>query len=222
MTGLVLTTLDWVPEFARGHVRDLRVRWALEEASLAYTVTTTPFDSPESRLPFQPFAQVPWLTDGGVTIFESGAILLYLGELNSILMPKGPADKANVLAWVLAAVNSLEPPVFMATFFRDEPAKKDSPGRVRLERFMRGRLSRLEAVVSKRDWLAGAFSIADILMVDALRLLDGTTELSTFPACQDYTARAMARPAFRKAYRDQMAHFQEADLQRMTEKVRTT
>lgn len=222
MSGLVLTTLDWVPEFARGHVRDLRVRWALEEAALAYTVMTTPFDNAAVRLPFQPFAQVPWLTDGDVTVFESGASLLYLGELNSVLMPKKPADKANVLAWVLAAANSLEPPVFMATFFADEPARQDSPGRARLERFMRGRLNRLEAVISERDWLAGAFSIADILMVDALRLLDRTKELSTFPACQEYTACAMARPAFQKAYRDQMAHFQEADLQRMTEKERTT
>lgn len=159
MSRLILTTLDWVPAFARGHVRDLRVRWALEEASLPYTMATTPFCEAEARLPFQPFAQVPWLTDGDVTIFESGAILLYLGERNTALMPTGQADRANALAWVFAAANSVEPPVFAATFFADNPAGTDSPGRARLERFMRGRLKRLEAVIRDRDWLAGAFPL---------------------------------------------------------------
>ncbi len=83
MADLILTTLDWVPEFPRGYVRDLSIRWALEEADLPYSVATTPFDDTEVRLPFQPFAQVPWLSDGNTTLFETGAILLHLGELRS-------------------------------------------------------------------------------------------------------------------------------------------
>lgn len=107
---LVLTTLDWVPDFPRGYVRDLRIRWAPEEARLTYRIATTPFDDSEARLPFQPFAQVPWLTDGEVTVFETGAILLYLAERSDVLIPTDRQGHAKVMAWLFAALNSVEMP----------------------------------------------------------------------------------------------------------------
>jgi glutathione S-transferase len=211
MTDFVLTTLDWVPEFPRGYVRDLLIRWALEEAGFPYRVETTPFETPEARLPFQPFAQVPWLSDGEVTLSESAAILLFLGERSEKLMPTDPQGRATALQWTLAAANSVEPPIFGSLFFRDDDTR--SSGREALEAFMHRRLDRLDAALAERDWLAGRFSVADIFMINALRLLDGTA-LEPHPACRAYVERATARPAFRKAHDNQIAHFEEADTLR--------
>src|SRR5690349_20119568 len=109
MSELILTTYDWVPEPPRGFVRDLRVRWALEEAGLPYRVATTPFGSRgPDHLAHQPFAQVPWLTDGEISIFESGAILLHLGGLSEKLMPASPGGRADATSWLFAALNSVE------------------------------------------------------------------------------------------------------------------
>jgi len=119
MSDLILTTYDWVPEPPRGFVRDLRVRWALEEAGLAYRVVSTPFrDRGPDHFAAQPFGQVPWLTDGDVTIFESGAILLHLGEKSAALMPRDPRGRAEVLAWVIAALNSVDLPCQPWALFR--------------------------------------------------------------------------------------------------------
>ncbi|MEJ6393486.1 glutathione S-transferase family protein [Gymnodinialimonas sp. 2305UL16-5] len=212
MTDLILTTLDWVPDSPRGYVRDLLIRWALEEAYLPYRVETTPFDTPEERLPFQPFAQVPWLTDGDVTLGESAAILLYLGDRSEVLMPSDPQGRAKVMQWTFAAANSVEPAIFGTLFFgKDDPS---SPGRNALEAFMKRRLERLDAVLAERDWCADQFSVADIFMTNALRLLDGHDILDRHPACRAYVERATARRAFQKAYSDQIAHFEAADAVR--------
>src|SRR6195952_5743713 len=104
MGDLILTTFDWVPEMARGYVRDLRVRWALEEAGFPYRVESTPFrDRNIEHFSHQPFGQVPWLTDGNISIFESGAILLHLGEISDKLMPIAPRGRSDVKAWLFAA-----------------------------------------------------------------------------------------------------------------------
>src|SRR5215475_6700434 len=109
MADLILTTYDWVPEPPRGYVRDLRVRWALEEGGLPYRVASTPFRTREpEHLAHQPFGQVPWLTDGDISIFESGAILLYLGERSRKLMPTDPRGRNETMEWVFAALNSVE------------------------------------------------------------------------------------------------------------------
>ena len=109
MADLTLTTFDWVPEMPRGYVRDLRVRWALEEAGLPYRVESVPFgDRKPAHFAHQPFGQVPWLTDGDISIFESGAILLHLGELSSALMPADPRGRSEAMEWVFAALNSVE------------------------------------------------------------------------------------------------------------------
>jgi glutathione S-transferase len=214
MSDLTLTTWDWVPEEPRGYVRDLRVRWALEEAELPYRVESI---SPKERgrhLAHQPFGQIPWLTDSKVSIFESGAILLYLGEHSQALMPTEPGTRAEALSWVIAALNSMEPPflAWVALSLANDPFTSD--GAKAIASSCDKRLQHLETVLAKREWLAGGFSAADILMTEALRLFDGSDVLAEFPACRDYVARATARPAFRKAHADQLAHFVAEDVRR--------
>lgn len=212
MPDLILTTFDWVPEPPRGYVRDLRVRWALEEVGLPYTVQSTPFkDRSAEHFAHQPFGQVPWLTDGDISIFESGAILLYLGGLSGKLLPQDPRGRSDVIQWVFAALNSVEMASLPLSFYRFTHDTAETPARKLMDAFLRARLQHMEKVLAGREWLAGAFSIADILMADVLRLVGRFGGLADFPACSAYAARATARPAFQKAYADQMAHFAAAD-----------
>ena len=212
MGDLVLTTYDWVPELPRGYVRDLRVRWALEEAGLSYRIETTPFrDRGAAHLAHQPFGQVPWLTDGDLCIFESGAVLLHLGSLSPMLMPTDARGRSETLEWTLAALNSVEAAVmpWVLLVFGEEP--HDSSAWKQFHGFLKLRLDRLEPVLAGREWLAGDFSVADILMADVLRLADRFDGLEGYAACTSYLARATARPAFKKALADQLAHFAAAD-----------
>ncbi|MBD0273922.1 MAG: glutathione S-transferase family protein [Acetobacteraceae bacterium] len=213
MSGLVLTTFDWVPETPRGFVRDLRVRWALEEAGLPYRVEGVPFRARGAgHFARQPFGQVPWLTDGDLSIFESGAILLHLGERSGALMPADPRGRSEAVGWLFAALNSVEMASLPWSLSRFAGDAEDTPGWKRLDGFLEARLRHLEPVLAGRGWLAsGAFSVADILMADVLRLVDRFGGLAAYPACRAYVARATARPAFAKAHADQMAHFAAAD-----------
>jgi len=212
MAELVLTTYDWVPDAPRGYVRDLRVRWALEEAGLPYRVESTPFKDrgPEHRA-HQPFAQVPWLTDGDLTIFESGAILLHLGEMSEKVMPTDRPARSECKEWIFAALNSMEMASLPWSLFHFM-GQTDGQMFAFFDNWVKDlRVKRLEAVLAKREWLAGSFSVADILMVDVLRLVDRFNGLNAAPICKAYVERATARPAFQKAYADQMAHFTAAD-----------
>jgi len=212
MADLVLTTYDWVPETPRGFVRDIRVRWALEEAGLPYRVESTPFRGRGAEhFAHQPFGQVPWLTDGDISIFESGAILLHLGERSDALMPADPHGRSQVIEWLFAALNSVEAASLPWSLFMFSGDTAETPGRKHLDGFLKARLKHMEAVLAGREWLAGSFSIADILMADVLRLVDRFDGLATHPACRDYVARATVRPSFVKAHADQIAHFAAAD-----------
>ena len=212
MADLTLFTFDWVPELPRGYVRDVRVRWALEEAGLPYRVTGVPFrDRGAEHLAHQPFGQVPWLTDGDISIFESGAILLHLGERSDALMPADPRGRDEAIEWLFAALNSVEMASLPWTFFKFTGDTGDTPGGKWLDDFLKIRLQRLEPVLAGREWLAGSFSVADILMADVLRVVDRFDGLAKNPACRGYVARATARPAFVKARADQIAHFAAAD-----------
>ena len=212
MSDLVLTTYDWVPDLPRGYVRDLRIRWALEEAGLDYRVASTPFrDRGATHFEHQPFGQVPWLTDGERSVFESGAILLYLAERSEVLMPSDPDGRAAVVEWLFAALNSVEMAVLPWTIYHFVGDAEKTPGRQHLDDFLQLRLDRLEPVLADRDWLTGAFSAADIAMSDVLRLVDRFDGLAAHPACKAYVDRAISRPAFTKAHADQMAHFAKAD-----------
>jgi len=211
MTELILTTFDWVPEVARGYVRDVRVRWALEEAGLAYRVASVPFKARNAEhFAQQPFGQVPWLTDGDISIFESGAILLHLGQRSDALMPADPRARSAVTEWLFAALNSVEMASLPWSIFVFAGHTGETPGWTRFDTFLKGRLQHLEPILAEREWLAGRFSVADIAMADVLRLVDRFDGLAAHPACRDYLARATARPSFMKAYADQMAHFAAA------------
>ena len=212
MTELILTTFDWVPAFPRGYVRDIRVRWAMEEAGLPYRVNSVPFRERSAEHFFkQPFGQVPWLTDGDISIFESGAILLHLGERSEVLMPVDARGRSAVIEWLFAALNSVEAASLPWTIFKFSSDTAETPGRKNLEAFLNARLQHMEKVLAGREWLAKSFSVADILMADVLRLVDRFDGLAGHPACRDYVARATSRPAFVKAHADQMAHFAAAD-----------
>ena len=211
MTDLVLTTYDWVPEPPRGLVRDLRIRWALEEAGLPYRIETTPFrEKTPAHFAHQPFGQVPWLVDGDLSIFETGAILLHLGEKSPLLMPADRAGRSATVQWLFAALNSVEVATVAWTLqkFMKDP---ETEATRRLDGFVALRVSHLEPVLARQPWLVGAFSIADIAMADVLRVVDKFDGLAGHPACRDYVARATGRPAFAKAHADQLAHFAAAD-----------
>lgn len=212
MNELVLHTYDWVPPPPRGFVRDIRVRWALEEAGLPYRVQSTPFrERGPEHFAHQPFAQVPWLTDGDLSIFESGAILLHLAEKSEKLMPRNPHGRSTVTEWVFAALNSFEMASVPWVMFQFMGLAEDTPAWKWLDDFVTLRLQRLAPVLAEREWLAGTFSVADILTADVLRPVDRFGGLKDYPACAAYMARATARPAFVKAHADQLAHFAKAD-----------
>jgi glutathione S-transferase len=211
---LTLTTFRSVPPFAIGYVRDLRVRWALEEAGLPYSVRALEFQ--EAATPAyrqeQPFSQIPVLQDDGLTLFETGAILLHLGQRSPALMPLDVDARAKVTMWMFAALNSVEPYVgnlvSLVVFSADEPwAAGARPG---AEAMVLKRLRDLEDWLDGREWLAGGFSVADILMTSVLRLVDNMDMVERFARVTAYRDRCMARPAFKKALADQVAHFTQA------------
>lgn len=206
MSGLIITTFDWVPDAPRGYVRDLRLRWACEEAGLAYTVHTVPF-KPRSpgHLAQQPFGQVPYLSDDGADLFESGAGLLHLARKSEALMPTDRAGEAQTLQWTIAALNSIEM-VSVPWLYLGWVGAPDN----HLTSWLEARLTHMETVLSGRDWLAaGRFTVADLLMADALRV-PSVRAFGSRPATEAYVARVTARPAFAKAYADQLAHFAAA------------
>jgi len=210
MSDLTIWTLDWVPEFPRGFVRDLRLRWACEEAGLDYAVRTVPFDGRETNhLDRQPFGQVPYLDDGGVKIFESGACLLHLARKSEALMPRDPAGEAETLQWTISALNSVEMVTVPWWFL-----KMGGDAENGLTGWMTSRLGHIERELARREWLAaGRFTVADLLMSDVLRVTD-VREFGDRPATEAYVARVTDRPAFRKAHADQLAHWQAADANR--------
>jgi glutathione S-transferase len=212
-----VTAFRWVPPFAQGSVRDLRVRWALEEAGLGYDDHLIGFEdqaTPAYRAR-QPFGQVPAYRDGQVEMFESGAIVLWIAQASDQLMPADPAGRATVLTWLFAAMNSVEPFVAeLATidlFHPDEAWARER--RPQIEPQLRRRLADLQTALGDRRWFADdRFSAADILMVHVLRDLRHTDILADYPALAAYVARAEARPAFRRALEDQMKPFREAEV----------
>lgn len=210
MSELIIWTYDWVPEGPRGFVRDLRLRWACEEAGLPYTVRTVPFNGRETNhLSQQPFGQVPFLSDGEVDMFESGAGLLHLARKSEKLMPRDPAGEAETVEWTIAALNSIEM-VSVPWWFLEISGAEDN----RLAGWLRSRLDQLENVLSDREWLAASrFSAADLLMADVLRV-GLVRSLGDRPATEAYVSRVTDRPAFKKARADQLAHFAAADAAR--------
>jgi glutathione S-transferase len=210
MNELIVWTYDWTPEGPRGFVRDLRLRWACEEAGLAYTVRTVPFEARGTEhFAHQPFGQIPFLTDGVVELFESGAGLLHLARKSEKLMPRDPVGEAQTLQWTIAALNSIEM-VSVPWWFLDITGAKENG----LTGWLQSRLDHMESVLKAREWLAaGRFTVADLIMADVLRV-PKVRAFGERPATEAYVARITERPAFKKARADQLAHFAAADAAR--------
>ncbi|WP_395543341.1 glutathione S-transferase family protein [Neotabrizicola sp. sgz301269] len=212
MTDLTIWTYDWVPPGPRGFVRDLRLRWACREAGLPYAVRTVEFDGRETNhLDRQPFGQIPYLDDGDIKLFESGAALLHLARDSEVLMPISARGAAETLQWTIAALNSVEM-VTVPWWFLTLSGSTDNP----LTEWLTRRLAHIERELSERDWLAaGRFTVADLLMADVLRV-PKVRAFGTRPATEAYITRITDRPAFRQAQEEQLAHFEQAEAARAT------
>ena len=210
--AMEITAFDWVPEFARGHVRDLRPRWACEELGLDYAEhLISAINRPADHFLFQPWGQVPVLNDDGVRLFESGAILLHLAEKDARLMPRDAQGRASTLAWIFAAYNSVEPMLFelnnVDIFARGEEwAKLRRPS---LIEFIQGRLGRLNDAMGDKHYLVGDFTAADIAMASVLREGVEAGLIAEQPRLQAYLDSCLTRPAFQKALAAQLAAFSE-------------
>ena len=208
--SIEITAFNWVPDFAQGLVRDLRVRWALEEAGLDYRVRLLGTPRPADYVKEQPFDQVPCFSDDQVRIFESGAIVQYIGEKSEALLPRETQAKYRAVQWSYAALNSVEPAiqnVFAVTVFHadQEWAKLRRPG---AEEFARLKLKRVSDWLGEKQWLEGdRFTIGDLVMVTVLRNLNHTGLVAEFPNLAAYQKRGEARPAFQRALSDQLAVF---------------
>ena len=208
-----LSAFRWVPPFAQGLVRDLRVRWALEEAGFPYEVMLIGPDdqkSPQYRA-MQPFGQVPAIDDDGLVLFESCAIIMHLGARSEALMPRDEAARARVRTWMLAALNTIEPPITTLNVIDLQPGGAP-PGAKELRDSVVSRiglrLDSLAAFLGDRENLVdGRFTAADLLMTTVLRILRTTDLVSQRPTLESYKQHHEARPAFRKALADQMDTF---------------
>lgn len=212
--ALEITAFEWVPSFAQGQVRDLRPRWACEEYGLPYKVRLiSAVERPGWYFQDQPWGQVPFVRDGEVGVFESGATLLHIAEKAGSLPPVGSQERAKVLSWLLAAFNSVEP--FVMEFVNCTVfSRKEDWARLRkpsLVEALGGRLSRLETALADDEWLAGEFSIADIAMTTILRALPDPALLAERATLAAYVERATARPAFTRALEAQLEPFPEHD-----------
>ncbi len=216
-TDIELTAFSWVPPMPRGLVRDLRARWVLEEMEQPYR--TRLFDrrtsGPEDRKPDQPFGQVPAMREGDAVLFESGAICLWLAERDAALMPRDETTRARVLSWVFAALNSVEPNILMlqyvTLFDSDKPGAAEFVPTAKSR--LADRLALLSEALADQDWIAGPFTVADVLMVSVLRQLTRGDQLNPYPNLVAYVARGEARPAFQEALAQHMADFDLSDEQ---------
>jgi len=203
----------WVPPFAQGYVKDLRVRWALEEAALPYEATLIglPGADEEGYLQWQPFGQVPAYRDGEVEMFESGAIVLHLAARSEALAPRSEAGRARVTSWVLAALNSVEPFARNLVEIDDAPADAAwaKERRPQVEAALDRRLAALSAWLEGKDYLEGRFTAGDVIMATVLRELVDGGALSRFPVVDAYRQRCVARPAFGRALEAQLQVFRE-------------
>jgi glutathione S-transferase len=208
-----ITAFDWVPDFARGYVRDLRVRWALEEAGVSYSVRKLPAmgERPSDYFAEQPWGQVPSYRDEEVQLFESGAIALHIGRKFGTLMPQDEAGRTRATAWTIAALNSVEPfaaqvPI-IDVFHRGEAWTVER--RPQVMEMLGKRLDRLADWLGDKEWLEDRFTAGDLLMVDVLRIVEKTELLNERPNLLAYKERGTARPAFQRAMAAQLADFEK-------------
>lgn len=208
----ILTAFESSPDRGRGLARDMRVRWALEEVGQPYDVRLLSFEEMKqpAHLALHPFGQIPTWQEGELALFESGAIVLHIAETRPGLLPDGADARARAVTWMFAALSTVEPPIVersMAMLFeRDQPwfeARQSG-----LDERVRARLAQLSRHLGEAEWLDGAFSAGDLMMVSVLQRLGGSGLLETCPNLAAYVARAETRPAYRRAFADQLAVFE--------------
>lgn len=206
-----ITAFEHAPDRGRGLARDMRVRWALEETGRPYGVRLVSFQDMKqpAHLALHPFGQIPTYEDGGLALFESGAIILHLAQGHPGLLPEAANARARAIAWMFAALNTVEPPIvefgMSKLFERDKPwFEQRHP---MLEDRVRTRLGQLSDRLGDADWLDGAFSAGDLLMVTVLRRLDGHGLVEEHPNLAAYVARGEARPAYQRAFAAQWEAF---------------
>lgn len=211
---ITITAFERSPDRGRGLARDMRVCWVLEEAGQPYQVRLVSFKvmKEPAHLALHPFGQIPTYEDGDLALFESGAIVFHIAEHHAGLLPADANARARAIAWMFAALNTVEPPIFersLATILeRDEPWYEQ---RLRsLDDSIRKRLESLSARLGDADWLDGAFSAGDLLMVTVLRRAQGAGLLEEYPNLAAYVARGEARPAYKRAFAAQLAVFTAA------------
>lgn len=212
--SITITAFSESPDQGAGLARDMIVRWALEEVGQAYNVRLVPwadFKQPEHRAR-QPFGQIPTYEEGDLVLFESGAIVLHIAERFPGLFPTDANGRARAITWMFAAVSSVEPLIVQREVVEYLESDKSwaSERMAMVEQRIRDRLSELSARLGDADWLDGAFSAADVLMVQALRRLEGSELLAEFPTLAAYVERGKARPAFKRAFAAQKAVFERA------------
>lgn len=205
----ILTVFERSPDQGRGLARDMRVRWALEEVGQAYDTRLVSFaemKEPEHRAR-QPFGQIPSWEEDGLTLFESGAIVLHIAERRPGLLPADSAARAGAIGWMFAALNTIEPVIVEREVARylegDRPWSAERLAMI--DARIRRRLDELAERLGDADWLDGAFSAGDLMMVTVLRRLEGSGILADFPTLDRYIARATARPAYLRAFEAQLA-----------------
>ncbi|MBX9462123.1 MAG: glutathione S-transferase family protein [Aquamicrobium sp.] len=211
----VITAFERSPDRGKGLARDMRVRWALEEVGQPYDVRLVSFEEMKqpAHLTLHPFGQIPTYEQGDLALFESGAIVFYIAEQHAGLLPTDPGARARAVTWMFAALNTVEPPIFDRSLAmileRDEPWYEQ---RLRsLDGSIRKRLDGLSARLGDSDWLDGAFSAGDLLMVTVLLRLKASSDmLDDYPNLAAYVARGEARPAYKRAFADQLAVFTAA------------
>jgi glutathione S-transferase len=212
---ITISAFKWVPEFAQGLVRDLRVRWALEEAGLPYQTRLLQLgdqDKPDYRA-LQPFGQVPIFEEDGLVLFESGAIVLHIGLRSELLLPKDAGARARATQWLVAALNSIEPfmmnvAIIDVFYANEEWAKLRRPGAVE---FVQRRLSALSRSLGDQPYLDGdRFTAGDLMMTTVLRILTHTDIVTSEKRLAAYIARCTERPAFKRAFDAQIGDFKDA------------
>jgi glutathione S-transferase len=210
---ITISAFQWVPDFAQGQVRDLRARWALEEAGLPYRTRLLAMgdqDKPQYRA-LQPFGQVPIFEEDGFTLFESGAIVLHIGARSETLLPSDSQARARATQWLIAALNSIEPFILQVAlidlFYKGEEwAKLRRPGAVE---FAHKRLGGLSKALGDQPYLdGGRFTAGDLLMASVLRIMPELTNAHANLAA--YVERCTARPAFQRALAAQLGDFKQA------------
>jgi glutathione S-transferase len=211
---ITITAFESSPDGGRGLARDMRVRWALEEAGLPYEVRLLSFEAMKepAHLALHPFGQIPTYEEGDLALFESGAIVFHIAEHHAGLLPDDANARARAIGWMFAALNTVEPPIVereTAEYAERDQAWYEERLPI-LDDRIRGRLDQLSRRLGDAAWLDGAFSAGDLQMVLVLRRLEGSGLLEEYPNLSAYVARGEARPAYKRAFDAQLAVFTAA------------